>query len=256
MILGRAQRARIQQIARGRSDEPLRLLEGAKAVRDALDAGVVKELWLRRDLEPELATDLRARALRGRVPVGEGDPGDFDRLGGTVSPQGVLALVADTATTLDAVLGAEGALLWLDGIQDPGNVGAVVRVAAAFDVAGLLVGHGSADPLGHKALRASAGLALTLPFARASAAEIAAACEARDRTVWALDVGGDDVFEVAAAPSGLVLALGAEGPGLSDSARAAAARRVGIPLAPSVESLNAAVAVGIAAAWLFRRTVR
>jgi TrmH family RNA methyltransferase len=256
MILGRAQRARIQQIAKGRSDEPLRVLEGAKAVRDALDAGVVHELWLRRDLGAELAADLVARAGRADVPVGEGDARDFERLGGTVSPQGVLALVADTATSLAAVLDLAGPWLWLDGVQDPGNVGAVVRVAAAFGVAGLLVGEGSADPLGLKALRASAGLALALPFARASATDIAAACAARGRPVWALDTGGDDVLAVAETPPGLVLAVGAEGPGLSDAARTAATRRVGVPLAPRVDSLNAAVAVGIAAAWLFRRAVR
>lgn len=256
MILGRAQRARIQQIARGRSDEPLRVLEGAKAVRDALDAGVVEELWLRRDLEDALGADLGGRALRGDVPVGEGDARDFERLGGTVSPQGVLALVRDTATGLDDVLDADGPWLWLDGLQDPGNVGAVVRVAAAFGVAGLLVGEGTADPLGLKALRASAGLALAVPFARGSAADIARACEARGRTVWALETGGDDVLAVAGTPPGLVLAVGAEGPGLSDAARRAASRLVGIPLAPRVDSLNAAVAVGIAAAHLFRKALR
>ena len=256
LILGRAQRARIQQIAKGRSDEPLRVLEGAKAVRDALDAGVVQELWLRRDLESDLDGALRTRAVESGVAVGEGDAGDFERMGGTVSPQGVLALVADTATTLDLVLDAAGPWLWLDGLQDPGNVGAVVRVAAAFGFAGLLVGRGSADPLGLKALRASAGLALALPFARASAEEIAEACASRSLPIWALDAGGDDVWGVEDAPRGVVLAVGAEGPGLSDTARQAAQRRIGVPLAPHVDSLNAAVAAGIAAAWLFRKALR
>ena len=256
MILGRAQRARIQQIAKGRSDEPLHVLEGARAVRDALDAGVVRELWLRRDLEPALGGELRARAQRAEVPVGDGDAKDFERMGGTVSPQGVLALVADTAATLEAVFRTAGPWLWLDGLQDPGNVGAVVRVAAAFGVGGLLVGSGSADPLGLKALRASAGLALTIPFARASADEIAAACTSNEHPVWALEVGGEDVLAVGEAPSGLVLAVGAEGPGLSDAVREAASRNIGIPLASHVESLNAAVAVGIAAAWLFRKALR
>lgn len=256
MILSRTQRARIQQIARGRSDEALYVLEGAKAVRDALDAGVVRELWLRRDLEPALGGDLRARAMRAEVPVGDGDARDFERMGGTVSPQGVLALVADTATTLEAVLRAEGPLIWLDGVQDPGNVGAVVRVAAAFGVAGLLVGAGSADPLGHKALRASAGLALSLPFVRGSAEELAAACVSEGRPVWALDGGGEDVLAQAETPSGLVLVVGAEGPGLSEPARTTASKHVGIRIAPHVESLNAAVAVGISAAWLFRKAPR
>jgi len=251
VTLGRAQRARIQQIARGRSDEPLRVLEGAKAVRDALARDVVVELWLRRDLDAALRDDLGGRAAARDVPCHDADGRDLDRLGGTVTPQGVLALVRDTASTLDVVLDGDGPRIWLDGVQDPGNVGAVVRVAAAFGVGGLLVGHGSADPLGLKALRASAGLALGLPFARASAADVAAACARRGRPVWALERGGDDVLDLEA-PTGLVLAVGAEGPGLSDEARRAASRLVGIPLAPGVDSLNAAVAAGIAAAHLFR----
>jgi TrmH family RNA methyltransferase len=254
MTLSRAQAARIRQIARGRSDEPLHVLEGPKAVREAIGRGDVAELWLRTDLEEDLARELRSLADGGGVPVGEARARDLDRLGDTVSPQGVLALVRDTACGVADALALDGPLLWLDGLQDPGNVGAVVRVAAAFGVGGLLVGEGCADPLGLKALRASAGLALTVPFARASAAGIAAACREGGRPVWALDRGGDDVLGIEGPPPGnLVLAVGAEGPGLGEEAREAAARRLGIPLAQGVDSLNAAVAVGIAVACLFGR---
>jgi tRNA G18 (ribose-2'-O)-methylase SpoU len=252
MILSRARRHRIEQIARGRGDGSLHLLEGPKAVRDALEEGVVAELWIRRDLEAPLREELREAARRQDVPVGEGTRAEFDRLTRTTTPQGVLALVRDTARPLREVLGREGLLLWLDGVQDPGNVGAVVRVATGLGAAGLILSEGSADPLGLKALRASAGLALRLPFARAQPEEVAEACSALGVPVWVLDRGGDDVREVTEVPTHLVLVVGAEGPGVGAAARRVATRCVGVPLAPGVDSLNAAVAAGIAVAQLVR----
>lgn len=248
MSLSRAQRQRIAAIAKGRSDERLFVLEGRRAVRDALHAGCVVELWLRTDLDARVASELRADARDGNVPVGEGSVADFDRLAGTVSPQGVLALVRDTARSLRDVAARSGLLLWLDGLQDPGNVGAVVRVAAAFGAAGLLASEGGAHPLGLKALRASAGLALRVPFARAPAVRIAEALTERD--VYVLDRDGDDVFAQASVPADLALVVGSEGRGPSDAALAVATRRVGIPIAAEVDSLNAAVAAGVVVAAL------
>ena len=251
MILTKAQCQRIDRIARGRSEERLFLLEGARAVQDALPSGAVAELWLRSDLAPDVADDLRAAARTADVPVGEAAPAAFDRLGRTVTPQGVLALVRDTARPLAEVAARPGLLLWLDGLQDPGNVGAVVRVAVAFGAAGILVSEGGCHPLGLKALRASAGMALRVPFARGS--EVAVAAAVGGRPVWLLERGGDDVFSVSATPADLVLVVGGEGRGPGAAARQAAGRTLGIGIAPDVDSLNAAVAAGIVVAALARR---
>jgi TrmH family RNA methyltransferase len=248
-----AQRRHLDRIARGRDDEGLALLEGPKAVADALRLGVVRDLLVRRDLDPAVRDELVHAAREARVAVTEGSADDFDRLRGTVTPQGVLAVVRDTAEPLPTTVARRGALLWLDGVQDPGNVGAVVRVAAAFGVAGLLVGAGTADPLGLKALRASAGLALRMPFARATGDAIAGALRAARRPVWLLDAGGEDLFRAGAAPADVALVVGSEGRGAGPEARAVATRTLAIPLAPGVDSLNAAVATGIAVAVLARR---
>ncbi len=257
MPLSRPQRQRLVELARGRGGEPLRLLEGPKAVLDALGLGVVRELYLATDLAPESARALTAAATRSGLAVREVAAAELGRQSATVSPQGVLAVVSDTAEPLARLLERRGLLVWLDGVQDPGNVGAVVRAAAAFGAAGLLVGAGSADPLGLKALRASAGLALRLPFARAEGAAIAAglasAPPAARRPVWLLEKGGRDVFEVVGAPVDLVLVLGSEGGGLSPAARGAASGSVGVAIRPEVESLNAAVAMGLVLGVLTRR---
>jgi len=248
--LSHAQRQRIDRIAKGRADENLFLLEGRRAVGDALRGGYVTELWLRTDLDEGVRDALTEEAYAQGVPVGEGSRAAFDRLGRTVTPQGVLALVRDTECALADVVGRPGLLLWLDRLQDPGNVGAVVRVAAAFGAAGVLVGSGSAHPLGLKALRASAGLALGLPFARAASTALVGALG--ERTIAVLERGGEDVFAAADLPDDLVLVVGSEGRGSGPEALAAATRRLGIPIEPAVDSLNAAVAAGIAVAALRR----
>lgn len=250
MNLTHAQRRRIDRIAAGRSDEYLYLLEGPRAVRDAMETGSVEELWIRRDLAGALREDLVAAARDRSIRVGEGSRADFERLARTVTPQGVLALVRDTARSLDGLLETPGMLLWLDGLQDPGNVGAVVRVAAGLGAAGVIVTEGTADPLGLKALRASAGLALRVPFARGAAAAVGGALGARP--AWVLEASGEDVFAVGGVPRDLVLVVGSEARGPGEAARAVAARRVGVPLAAGIDSLNAAVAAGIAVAVLRR----
>ena len=252
MSLSRAQRQRIDQIAKGRSEEPLFLLEGRRAVRDALPLGVVSELWVRRDLPHDVRQDLEEAASDARVAVTEAAVADFDRMGRTVSPQGVFALVRDTARPLDEVLARAGWLLWLVGVQDPGNVGAVVRVAVAFGAAGLLCSDGGAHPLGFKALRASAGTALQIPFARLPAEALAAGIETGRRPTWLLEREGDDVFQIVDPPEDFVLVVGSEGRGPGAASRACAGRSIGIPIDPRVESLNAAVAAGIAVARLTR----
>lgn len=221
---------------------------------DALGTGHVAEIWLRSDLDGDLPSELRRRADEADILLGEASRADFDQLGRTVSPQGVLALVRDSARPLKDVLGLPGLFLWLDGVQDPGNVGALVRVAAGLGAAGLLVGGGSADPLGLKALRASAGLALRIAFARAAADDIAEALGTSNTPVWLLEQGGADLFEVSRAPATLVLVVGSEGRGISRSARGVAQAALGIPLCAEVDSLNVAVAAGIAVAHLSRST--
>lgn len=248
MTLSTAQRQRLQEIARGRSREPLFLLEGPRAVKDAFASGVVAELWLRGEENKLTHPELRDLAYDHDVPVGEGGAKDFERLGKTVTPQGVLALVRDTERPLEEVAAQPGMLLWLDGVQDPGNVGAIVRVALAFGATGLLIGEGTAHPLGLKALRASTGLALRVPFARGRAEAIVEALGGRP--AWVLEAGGDDVFALGEVPDDLVFVVGAEGRGPGPEAAAAASRAIGIPIAPGVDSLNAAVAAGIACAAL------
>jgi TrmH family RNA methyltransferase len=249
MSLSRAQRHRLRQIARGRGEEGLFLLDGPKSIRDAVSRGQVVELYLRDEDVTDAVQALRDVASAQDIVIMGASKADLDKVAGTVTPQGALALVADAARDPAEVLALDGPLFWLDGVQDPGNLGAILRVAAAFDVAGVILGQGCAHPMGRKALRASAGLALTVPFCHVAHADLATTVRGLARPLWVLAGGGESLFEAEPIDPRVVFVLGAEGRGVRRELRKAAQRTIGIPMSGGVESLNVAVSAGIVAAW-------
>ena len=167
----------------------------------------------------------------------------FSALAPTKSPQGVLAIIAEPQWP--PWRAATGVGLWLDGVQDPGNLGAIVRSAAGLGAAAVLLSPGCADPFGPAAVRGSAGAVLRLPVER----EIPVS-RAVDRVrtaggeVWATGAVGTAVDGWSpAAPT--LLMLGAEGRGLEPEASDLADGTVTIPLGRGLDSLNVAVAAGI-----------
>ena len=139
-----------------------------------------------------------------------------------------------------------GVYLYAEGLQDPGNLGALARVAEASGAVGLCLSPGSVHPNHPRALRASAGSLLRLPVAvRSTGGELEERLAPLSPTWAALDPrGGEDLFRCTFAGS-LVLALGAEGAGLSPAVRDRCELKITVPLAPSVESLNVAVAAAV-----------
>lgn len=174
----------------------------------------------------------------------------------------VLALArrpeVDVASALAAA--AERPAVLLEDPRHLGNVGAVVRVAAAADAAAVVT-TGATDPWDPQALRGSAGLHFALPVARIGGAEAgeergrvcdaagegaAAVARAAGRPLVALDPDGDDLLTPGAVPPGALLAFGTERHGLSDALLEAADARVRIPMRAGVSSLNLATAVAAA----------
>lgn len=161
----------------------------------------------------------------------------------TDQPQGIAALVHPPASSADALFAATPPLLLvLAGLQDPGNVGTLIRSAEAFGASGVLLLPGTASPWNPKALRASAGSAFRVPLLAIGEADALALL--RDRHVPALAAVAHSGVAIQdahlAGPAALL--IGNEGAGLSPALLAAAARRVTIPMPGPVESLNAAIA--------------
>jgi TrmH family RNA methyltransferase len=149
--------------------------------------------------------------------------------------------------------GASGPWIVLDGLGDPGNVGTVLRTAAAFNAGGVVTLPGTSDPFGSKAARASMGACFRLPVVRldASGTDVVAELEALRAAVPALRVvvldatGRARLAETSLDATTLVV-VGGERDGVSDAARASADITVSIPQDPDVESINAGVAASIA----------
>ncbi len=158
----------------------------------------------------------------------------FDQLSDTRAPQNVLALFERPSFSERDILSRRDTVaVALDAVQDPGNVGTIVRLAAAFDAAGVLLLPGCADPYGPKAIRASVGAILNVPVATIETLDAP--------NVFYADMNGDVTDPPA---RGAVLVFGNEGAGVSEAIRANA-RAISIPMSNRVESLNVASSAAI-----------
>jgi TrmH family RNA methyltransferase len=223
-----------RRFQQARGDERLAILEGFHALKHALRFGAEVELVAAADpaalerLAAELAPDLVGRfaALAQRVDVAE-----LERLVPRAPRTQVVAIARRPRFSTPRA----GLVVLLEDPRDLGNVGAVVRVAAAADAAAVLT-TGVHDPWDPAALRGAAGLHFALPVGRAQEAALAG------RPLLALDPDGESL-DPARLPSNAVLAFGAERHGLSDALLARADARLRLPMRPGVSSLNLATAV-------------
>lgn len=247
--LGRhsARVARLRRIVR-REEKDLTVVDGAKLAAELARAGVpIVELY--GDAEA-LAAAAAEPGLRRVEEAGRAyllDASTLAHVAPTRQPQGLLAVVACPAVDLRC----EGIAIYLDRVQDPGNVGAVIRCAAALGADGVACSPGCADPFSPRAVRASAGHALRLavqPDARFE--PLAAGFRRATGTVAGLAGAAALTLARWRPRLPLLLALGNEGQGLAPEVAAGCEQIVGIPLGGEVESLNVAVAAGVVLASL------
>jgi RNA methyltransferase, TrmH family len=221
------------------------VVEGVRAVEEVLAAGVTPVGVL---LGPDADATPRAQALRDAlaargVPQERVDARDFASAADTDSPQGVLAVVPVPERAL-ADVPTDGPVLLLDAVQDPGNVGTLVRSAAALGAAATIALPGTVDLWNAKTIRSAVGAQFRHLALHAAWDDVAAWLAQRDLPLWGADLTGVPVAEWR--PSGPVaLALGNEGNGLTPMVAAACTGRVTIPITGAAESLNVAVAGGI-----------
>ncbi len=171
----------------------------------------------------------------------------FRTLADTETPQGLLAVFEepphDLASLAPPPAGAR--YLVLDALQDPGNVGTLLRTAAAFGVTAALLLDGTADPWSPKAVRAAAGELFRLPVVRTRWDKARGWLEAHEVAMLVADGAGQDLRTVPLPPAPLALLVGNEGAGPRPEVRDAAHTLLALPLGRGVESLNAAMAGSI-----------
>lgn len=172
------------------------------------------------------------------------EDGLLTELSGTESPQGVVALVQPPTWTLDHLFRGRSLLLILDGIQDPGNAGSLLRAAEAFGATGALFVKGTANPYHPKTVRASAGSLFRLPCLAGLDADMArAACAQRRVEIYAAGPRDGLLLDEADLTRPCAIVIGSEGRGVG-AEFGRAARSLTIPTT-GVESLNAAAAAAI-----------
>lgn len=163
------------------------------------------------------------------------------------TPQGVAALIHRKNFTLEDVLtkSANGPVLAIAGVQDPGNLGTILRSAEAFEAAGVLLGEGTVNPFNWKAVRASAGSVFRLPVVSVDLGEALNPLREHGLRLIATSSHKGASIDKATLSGPLVLFIGAEGSGLSRDLLKEMDEIVAIPHSPKMESLNAGVAASI-----------
>jgi 23S rRNA (guanosine2251-2'-O)-methyltransferase len=221
---------------------------GPHAVLAALEQpDSVERVFLENDAQVSRADVIRAAAGRAGIPVSATARGECDRLAG-VKAQGVAASIRFRYADFDDLISAaSGMLVFLDGIEDPQNLGAIIRTAEAAGCLGVVIPARRTAEVTPAVVRASAGTALQLPIARP--VNLAGALhKARDAGFWALglDHQAERVIEPQRADTRSALVVGGEGRGLGRLVRETCDELVRIPMRGRVESLNASAATAVA----------
>ncbi len=221
--------------------------EGVRSVEELLRSG----LRIRGALVAPQLTDaprgaeLRRKIQEAGVELTEVSEKDFRSAAETESPQGVLAIADVPPRSLDTLqIGARCRLLLLDAVQDPGNVGTILRTAAALGASATIALPGTVDLWNPKVIRSSMGAQFHYPALQAGVEETVQFLSLNAVDLWAADARGIPV-ERGSAPAKLAIAVGNEGAGISSSIGAKAQRTISLPISGDVESLNVAVAAGI-----------
>jgi len=241
---------RCRQLAKGYDPETGEiLLDGVHLVGEALESGLQGlTVAVRADArnQPDIAILLEHVSAAGGTVL-DATADSVSAASPVRTPSGVVGIATFALSPLDRVFAHVPALVVaVIDVQDPGNVGAIIRAAEAAGASGVVVAGQSANPLGWKAIRGSMGSVFRMPVASGPGVEaLVATARARGLAVIATTPSGDQsLFEVDLSLPTLLL-VGGEGGGLPPALLATADARMRIPMDPPVESLNVAVATGV-----------
>lgn len=231
-----------------------------RLVEEALNAGLkFKGALVSKELERTArGTALRVELEGHAVPVEEVSARALEQLADTETSQGIVAVIEPKKWAPDELsLGSRDVVLVIDGVQDPGNTGTLIRTAHALGAAGTVALRGTADVVSPKALRAAMGATFRHPVLVVDDAAFISWARKHGMTLWAAAADGTPLHRAlgdsgggrreggprSSGPIGVI--VGNEGAGIRPQLNALSTTRVAIPLAQGAESLNVAVAAGI-----------
>ncbi|MCC6318336.1 MAG: RNA methyltransferase [Gemmatimonadaceae bacterium] len=240
-------RARDLSRRKARDRDGLFVAEGVRAVEELLASPLTIDGVL---CAPQLMDAPRGARLRADLEVrgltvSDVTEREFASAAATESPQGILAIARVPGRSLaDLVDRTPLRLLVIDAVQDPGNVGTLVRTAHGLGLDGSVALPGTVDLWNAKVVRSAMGSLFRHHALSASLEELSAFLTRASCPLWCADVAGAPLEDTPAPPR-LAIAVGNEGAGLTPAVRAMASRFVALPMRGDAESLNVAVAAGI-----------
>jgi RNA methyltransferase, TrmH family len=246
---------RLRALKERAADRDLCLLEGPRVVLEALQAGIAiveAAASERAETSPPGRAALAALREKG-VAVRAMSAELVSSLSETETSQGLLGLARRPSFAEERIFRGIPLVLVADGVQNPGNLGSLLRSAEAAGASGAILAGGCADPFSWKALRGSMGSAFRLPHLRGVPIDRALdALDARGITVLATTTDGERRYDEADLRGAVAIVVGAEGAGLPAAVLGRAAARLRIPLREPVDSIN----VGVAAALVLFEVAR
>lgn len=233
------------QKTKARKKQGLFVVEGWKMCREMPDPWL-KTLYMTEDFYEKMAQQDRAAYTQSGVIQLVSDH-VFQHMSDTKTPQGILGVGVQPVYTLERVVCGERPLVMvLEDLQDPGNVGTILRTAEGAGVTGILLSRQSADLFNPKTVRSTMGSIYRMPFYRADdLLDIVERLKRDGYVVYAADMANGQVYDEKDYTGKTMLLIGNEGNGLSEDLLASADGTVYIPMEGKVESLNAAMAAGI-----------
>ncbi|MDR3270562.1 MAG: RNA methyltransferase [Peptococcaceae bacterium] len=245
------------QSRKGRDNSGEFLVEGRRSVEEILlrDAPV-KQVFLCPDLAPTAYQDwCRTECLRRGITYHEINERVSAKISGTEQPQGVFAVLAQPSKDwLDFHLDRQTVILCVAGIQDPGNLGTILRTALAAGVTQIVLTTGTVDLYNPKVVRSTLGTMLSqVILVDVPAQDVLAFCRAQALPLIVADSRGESYAVAPHLQPPLVLVVGNEGNGVSPCLLQGAVALVQIPMRYQVESLNVSIATGILLFEIVRR---
>lgn len=212
---------------------------------EALSSGAqVKTVLVRAERQQGLLTDLLERAQAQGAKLYQAPDALFSLASDVETPQDVIFSCVQPQWTTAALEGKQQLIL-LDGLQDPGNLGTILRTAEAFALGAVVLCEGCADPFSPKVVRSTMGAVFRLPCVAMPLAEAVAQLKEAGLSVYATALHADSVPLGQIPMKKAAVIIGSEGRGVSQAALALSDQRVIIPMEGRAESLNAGVAAAI-----------
>ncbi|MBA2173383.1 RNA methyltransferase [Halobacillus locisalis] len=216
-----------------RNQEQAFLVEGFHLVEEVIKSDfLVKELIVREGVEIQSDADIPTTEVSGQV---------FDAIAETETPQGIAAVVEQRSFDYEPGRWT----LIVDAVQDPGNLGTMIRTADAAGFDHVILGKGTVDPYNDKVIRATQGSLFHIPIFQGDIQDYVGKLQEKGTHVWASTLSDASPYKNLNVPEKVALIVGNEGQGIDDSVAALADERVYIPIYGQAESLNVAIASAV-----------